>query len=114
MYADIAVAQDEVILLAERTVEIHVGNEVRLLVVSLIYLVKAALAHDTHHALAFGTQFVYIDIPRLSDDVVLFPYTHHAIRTARIDHAIFQHLVIGKGTIVDAYVPHLKVGSIAC
>ena len=111
--ADVAVVKHKVILLAERTVEIDVGQEVDLLVVCLVHLVKAAFPHNAHHALALGPEFVNVHVACLTDDVILAPQLHHLISRGGIHHAVLQLLVVSQRTVIDAYVSHFKVGSVA-
>ena len=108
--ADIAVTKHEVVLLAERGPEIDVGDEVGLLVVRLVHLVKTAGANDTHHALTLGAQLVDINVAAASQDVVLLVQAHHVVAAVGVHHAVVQELVVTQGTVVDTDVLQLHVG----
>ncbi len=107
--ADVAVRQHEVILLAERGIEVYVGLEVRLLVVLGIHVIQFVGPHDAQHTLAFGTYLVDVHASGIPQNVVLFVQFNHTAGGIRIHNAVFKFLVIGYGTAVYAYVAHLDV-----
>ena len=108
--ADVAVTEDKIVLLAERGPEIDVGDEVGLLVVRLVHLVKAALANDTHHALTLGAQLVDVNVAAAAQDVVLLVKAYHVVAAVGVHHAVVQDLVVTQGAVVDADVLQLHVG----
>ena len=109
LYAESALLDDEVVLLAVRRVEVDVNRYLELLVVGLVEQVD--VAHNAHHTLALRTEFVDVNVGALVvHHGVALEQHHHLVAGLAVDDVVGELLVIGDGTVIYAKIAKLHVG----
>ena len=112
MYAQSALIDDEVVLLAIGRIKVNVNRNLKLLVVCLIDQIY--ITHDAHHALALGSKFVHIDISTLIiHHLIVLEQHHHFIRCRTVNHIVGKFLIIAKRTVIDTDVSQFNVCAVA-
>ena len=88
----------------------HIGEEVRLLVVLGVHRVQSSLAHHQHDALALFAQFLELDAPPIiAQHVILLEECGHLVQCPAVYDMVVHLLIVGQRAVIDPDGAYLHV-----
>ena len=95
--------------------QVHIGEEVRLLVVLGVHRVQSSLTHHQHDALALFAQFLEVDAPAvIAQHVILLEECGHLVQCPAVDDMVVHLLIVAQRAVIhpDGAYLHVRAGTV--